>query len=134
MIHDVAPAATVTDGATREAIDAIATALSQPVPSDLTAMLRESDGVDGEWGDGVIWPATDIIRINLTFRNDRRLYRFNTSFDGLLFFADAGNGDQFAYQPGGSIIRWNHETDDRSPFAPNLRAYIRKRLTDLEWA
>jgi len=47
-----------------------------------------------------------------------------------LFFADAGNGDQFAYKiedgqvKSPDIYVWNHEDDSRIRIAPSLRAYL----------
>jgi hypothetical protein len=51
-------------------------------------------------------------------------------FDALLFFGDAGNGDQFAYgildgevrMP--DIFAWDHENDSRYWVAPDLRQFI----------
>ncbi len=48
----------------------------------------------------------------------------------LLFFADAGNGDQFAYSVTGGAIRrediyvWDHEDDSRRCVAPSLLRYL----------
>ena len=56
-------------------------------------------------------------------------------FVDLLFFADAGNGDQFAYtiQNGriqkSDIFAWNHENDSRNWVAPNLTRYLEWWLT-----
>lgn len=51
-------------------------------------------------------------------------------FEPLLFFADAGNGDMFAYTVcNGSVRRpdifvWNHEDDSRTWVAPSLALYL----------
>ncbi|MDQ4123150.1 MAG: SMI1/KNR4 family protein [Acidobacteriota bacterium] len=51
-------------------------------------------------------------------------------FDSLLFFADAGNGDQFAFRILKGEIRrndvfvWNHEDDSRTWVASNLKQYL----------
>lgn len=51
-------------------------------------------------------------------------------FDCLLFFADAGNGEQFAYSIQDGLIRkddiyvWNHEDDSRTWVAPSLKKFI----------
>ena len=45
-------------------------------------------------------------------------------------FADAGNGDQFAFPIVGGSIRgtdvfaWDHENDSRSWVAPSLQTYL----------
>ncbi|PEE41435.1 SMI1/KNR4 family protein [Bacillus pseudomycoides] len=52
-------------------------------------------------------------------------------FDCLLFIADAGNGDLFAYSIlNGSIQKddiyvWNHENDSRTWVAPSLKKFIK---------
>jgi hypothetical protein len=52
------------------------------------------------------------------------------SFNSLLFFADAGNGDQFAFAIRNGQIRssdvyvWNHENDSRNWVAPSLEKYL----------
>jgi SMI1-KNR4 cell-wall len=56
-------------------------------------------------------------------------------FENLLFFADAGNGDQFAYPiiQGASlrsdIFAWDHENDSRTWVAASLQRYIERWLT-----
>ncbi|NUW33907.1 SMI1/KNR4 family protein [Nonomuraea sp. SMC257] len=59
-------------------------------------------------------------------------------FNPLLFFADYGGGDQFAYvvDPGRhDIFVWDHETDSRRWVADNLEEYLRRRLSSSgdEW-
>jgi hypothetical protein len=56
-------------------------------------------------------------------------------FDNLLFFADAGNGDQFAFPIQAGEVRrpdvfcWNHEDDSRIWVAPSLEKYLEWWLT-----
>jgi len=52
-------------------------------------------------------------------------------FNHLLFFGDAGNGDQFAFSihADGKIYRpdvfvWNHEDDSRTWIAPSLKTFF----------
>jgi hypothetical protein len=48
-------------------------------------------------------------------------------FDPLLFFADAGNGDQFAFvlrDRRKDVFVWDHETDSRKWVAPDLGSYL----------
>lgn len=86
----------------------------------LKSILYESNGIEyGEWKDYIIWPLENILKENLEFRNTDIFKEIYMSFDGLLFFADAGNGDLFAYpiQNGKidkeDIFVWNHEDDSR---------------------
>jgi hypothetical protein len=48
-------------------------------------------------------------------------------FEAMLFFADAGNGDQFAFvirdRPA-DVFVWDHETDSRTMIAPSLATYL----------
>ena len=99
-------------------------------PDELLDLLRESDGIAGEYGLGLVWPLERIVGDNLAFRANPDFRELYMPFDCLLFFADAGNGDQFAYAICGGEIRrddvfaWNHEDDSRSWVAPSLRIYL----------
>jgi hypothetical protein len=115
------------DGASDAAIRACEAALGQRLPHDLTELLRESDGVEGEYGLGLIWPVDRIRTDNLAFRHDSTFARLYMPFDPLVFFADAGNGDQFAFvmldRPV-DVFVWDHETDSRTMIAPSLATYL----------
>ncbi|MEW2159440.1 SMI1/KNR4 family protein [Streptomyces sp. NPDC007189] len=109
-----------------------ATVLGQPLPRDLAALLRESNGIEGEYGDGLVWSADRIASENQTLREDTGLAALYMPFDPLLFFADAGNGDLLALlsrigRP--DVFAWNHEDDSRTWVAPSLAKYIEWRLT-----
>jgi hypothetical protein len=96
-------------------------------PHDLAELLRESDGVEGEYGLGPIWPAARIAAENLQFRADATFATLYMPFEPMLFFADAGNGDQFAFvirdRPA-DVFVWDHETDSRTMVAPSLATYL----------
>ena len=115
------------DGASEAAIRACEAALGQGLPHDLAELLRESDGVEGEYGLGLIWPVERIRTDNLAFRSDSTFARLYMPFDPLMFFADAGNGDQFAFvmldRPV-DVFVWDHETDSRTMIAPSLATYL----------
>jgi len=104
--------------------------LGVKLPADLSQLLLESNGVDGEYGLGLVWPVQRICEDNLEFRNAPLFKDLYMPFDCLLFFADAGNGDQFAYAILDAEIRrtdiyaWNHENDSRSWVASSLRQYL----------
>jgi SMI1-KNR4 cell-wall len=119
--------ATFNDGASEAAIDACETALGQTLPRELVALLRESDGVEGEYGLGLVWPVERIMKDNVQFRSDTTFARLYMPFEPLLFFADAGNGDQFAFvmrdRPS-DVFVWDHETDSRTMVAPGLATYL----------
>jgi cell wall assembly regulator SMI1 len=95
FIQSLGVAAEFTEPATDEAIAQAEQKLGVGLPDDLAALLRESNGVTGEYGLGVIWPVERIASDNALFRASfRDVYM---PFEGLLFFADAGNGDQFVF-------------------------------------
>ncbi|MBW3636365.1 MAG: SMI1/KNR4 family protein [Armatimonadetes bacterium] len=68
-----------------------------PLPHELKSLLNESNGVHGEYGLGLVWPIERITQDNLEFRRTPSFKELYMPFDSLLFFADAGNGDQFAF-------------------------------------
>lgn len=113
--------------ASKAAILGCETALGQVLPPDLKDLLGESDGVEGEYGLGLVWPVERITNDNLAFRRNLDFRRLYMPFEQLLFFADAGNGDQFAFvvrdRPF-DVFVWDHETDSRTMVAPSLATYL----------
>jgi hypothetical protein len=105
------------------------------LPADLAEVLLESNGIDGEYGLGLIWPAERIVADNRRFREYRDFRELYMPFDPLLFFADAGNGDQFAFVILDGAVRrpdvfaWDHENDSRTWVAPSLKTYLEWWLT-----
>jgi hypothetical protein len=106
-------------------------ALGLKLPDPLRDLLRETNGVAGEYGLGLVWTVERILEDNLHFRKFEAFRALYMPFDHLLFFADAGNGDQFAFpiHADGRIHRpdvfvWNHEEDSRSWVAPSLERYL----------
>ncbi|MGW6571802.1 SMI1/KNR4 family protein [Streptomyces sp. NPDC054945] len=109
-----------------------ATLLGHAVPAELASLLRESNGIEDEYGDGLIWSAESITSENRNLRGDVAFSTLYMPFDPLLFFADAGNGDLFALlstidRP--DVFVWNHEDDSRTWVAPSLATYLERRLT-----
>ncbi|MQY34015.1 hypothetical protein SRB17_19810 [Streptomyces sp. RB17] len=90
-------------------------AVGRPRISPLSS--RESNGIEGEYGDGLVWSAERIASENQSLREDAELATLYMPFDPLLFFADAGNGDLFALLPRidrPDVFVWNHEDDSRT--------------------
>jgi hypothetical protein len=110
-------------------------ALGVAFPEELVAVLSETNGVDGEYGLGLIWPIERIESDNAAFRKNTDFAELYMPFDHLLFFADAGNGDQFAFAIRNGVIRsadifvWNHENDSRTWGASTLKQYLEWWLT-----
>jgi hypothetical protein len=106
-------------------------ALGVKLPDALRDLLCETNGVNGEYGLGLVWPVERIVADNLAFREYESFRELYMPFTHLLFFADAGNGDQFAFpihadgvihRP--DIFAWNHEEDSRSWVAPSMKEYL----------
>jgi len=105
-------------------------ALGVALPSDLRSLYLETNGVTDKYGDG-IWPVEQVVKDNLELRRLFANSDLYMSFDALLFFGDAGNGDQFFFpiQTDGNINRrdvfvWDHETDSREWVAGDLRRFV----------
>ena len=112
-------------------LESIESELGVTLPDELKSLLQESDGVAGEYGLGLIWNIDRIRGDNLRFRQDPDFKSMYMPFDNLLFFADTGTGDQFAYpiRADGTIWRndifiWNHENDSRTEVAASLKDYL----------
>jgi hypothetical protein len=123
-------AVVVQAGASESAIQHAEQALGVLFPDDLRSCLLESDGIEGEYGLGLVWSLERIVRENQSFRETAAFRELYMPFDCLLFFADAGNGDQFAFSIQAGEIRrddvfvWNHENDSRTWAAPSLSKYL----------
>jgi hypothetical protein len=110
-------------------LDSLEKALNVALPSELRTLLLESDGVRGEYSIDLVWPTQRIATDNSLFRSEPNFRELYMPFDHLLFFADAGNGDQFAFPilSGGvshDVFAWNHENDSRTWVAPSLGKYF----------
>src|SRR5262245_45741175 len=119
--------ATFQQGASDAASRACEAAVDQRLPRDLVDLLQDSNGVEGQYGLGLVWPVERIQADNVRFRTDATIASLYMPFEPLLFFADAGNGDQFAFvmrdRPA-DVFVWDHETDSRTWIAPSLASYL----------
>ena len=122
--------------ASRDDITFVQNSLGIVLPADLKSLLEESNGVDGKYGVSLIWSTNRIEHDNSVFRDNLNFKEIYMPFNHLLFFADAGNGDQFAYATLSRIVhhsniyRWDHEDDSRTWVAPSLNKYIEWCLGD----
>jgi hypothetical protein len=104
--------------------------LAVRLPDELRALVLASDGVRGEYELRLVWSVEKIANENLAFRENADFRTLYMPFDHLLFFGDAGNGDQFAFTVLAGEVRrrdvfvWNHETDSRTWIAPNLPMFL----------
>ena len=114
--------------AEQRALDSAEAELGGSLPTPLLELLRETNGVRGRYGLGLVWPIERIESDNVQFRCNQDFRGLYMPFDPLLFFADAGNGDQFAFPVvprRDEIFVWDHETDSRTWVAPSLEMYLR---------
>ncbi|QDU86878.1 SMI1 / KNR4 family protein [Pirellulimonas nuda] len=104
--------------------------LGAGLPDDLRSLLSETNGVTAEYGVALIWPIERILNDNMAFRSNPEFRELYMPFEPLLFFADAGNGDQFGFSVLAGCVRrtdvftWNHEDDSRTWVAPTLARYL----------
>lgn len=115
--------------ASAELIQAVRVLGGGELDDALAALLAESDGITGEYGLGVVWSCAQIVRENEAFRTNADFKSLYMSFDSLLFFGDAGNGDQFGLrvlegEVPPDVYVWNHEDDSRTWVASNVRDYL----------
>jgi hypothetical protein len=117
--------------AAAEALLEIEHALGQPLPEELAALLRQSDGLCGPYGEDVVWNARQIAADNLDLRQNPEFPRLYMPFEPLMFFGDSGGGDLFAFVRTPSrpeVFVWDHETDSRTWVAAGLRPYLTRSL------
>ncbi|WP_256860121.1 SMI1/KNR4 family protein [Bacillus sonorensis] len=79
-------------------------------PDELVSLLKMTDGINDTFGDHLIWPADRIIEENRDLRGTDCF----KPFDYLLFIADAGNGDLFAYSILNGSISYRRQPKYRS--------------------
>ena len=108
-------------------------------PDDYRSMLKAFEHVNDEY----IWPVDLLVSGNLDLREIQKRDGLFKSFDDLIFFGGAGNGDQFAIAAKGSemepgVYIWSHENDSRNLISKSLKdALLKIYQTDcnamLEW-
>jgi hypothetical protein len=134
LILSLDPKAMLLPPATEEQIAALEQTLGVALPGDLKSLLRESNGVAGEYGVSLIWSTEEIAERNIAMRTQPPFLTDYMPFESLLFFADAGNGDQFAYRiiqqtaRENRIYAWNHEDDGRTSVAWLLQDFLERWL------
>ncbi|MBM6648318.1 SMI1/KNR4 family protein [Bacillus sp. RIT 809] len=115
--------------ATKDELAEVQKYLHVELPNDLSHLLQETNGIEGEYGD-FIWDASRIKTENMNMRNTVVFKDLYMPFDCLLFFADGGNGDLFGYSILNGIVQrddiyvWNHENDSRTWVAPSLKTFM----------
>ena len=129
-LQDISVDCQFTSPASEEELAAVEQALKVRLPEDLAALLRETNGLLGEYELGLIWSCDRIQSDNLMSRGNPDFKELYMPFDALLFFGDAGNGDQFAFSICSGAIRrkdifvWDHESDSRTWIASSLKRFL----------
>ncbi|GAA3739782.1 hypothetical protein HDA32_002731 [Spinactinospora alkalitolerans] len=133
MIGDLYPEAELAEPADEALFAEIEKVLDLPLPLELAALLRETNGVHNEYGDAVVWPAERIVEDNLAMRAEPDYLELYAPFEQLMFFGDSDMGPQFAYvhtDYGPGVVFWDHETDQRRLVSVSLRDYLARCLTE----
>lgn len=114
-----------------EAVQSCEAQLGHNLPDQLRHLLAEADGIEGEYGLGLLWTTRRIAEDNSAFRRNPDFRRLYMPFEGLVFFSDAGNGDQFAVSLSGNheVFVWNHVDDSRMWVAPNVMRFLEDWMT-----
>ncbi|WP_248581760.1 SMI1/KNR4 family protein [Nocardioides sp. InS609-2] len=105
--------------------------LGHDLPDELRRLLAETNGIQGEYGLCLLWSAHRIAEDNARFRESGDFQQLYMPFQGLVFFADAGNGDQFAVALSGNreVFVWDHEDDSRRWVAPTVLRFLEDWMT-----
>ena len=91
--------------ASEDAIGVAERATGVGFPDELRSFLLEADGLRGKHRVGLVWPSARIAKDNSEFRHNADFATLYMPFNPLLFFGDAGNGDQFAFAIVGGEVR-----------------------------
>jgi len=114
---------------TKNEIDKVESLLNVTLPQELKEIMLETNGVKGSYELGLIWPLDRIINENKHYR-DGFLEEYYMPFENLVFFAESGIGDLFAFPVSQNrvcrddVFVWNHENDSRMWVAPSVTKYV----------
>ena len=97
LICSFEPAAQFAAEASEQQLTELGVALDVILSDDLRALLREANGVRDPYGFCIIWSIDEISRYNREMRTFPHYRKDRQPFTDFLFFADAGNGDCFAF-------------------------------------
>ncbi len=115
FIKTLEPKASFQVEASETQLTELENALDVLLPVDLKSLLMESNGVLGEFELRLIWTVEEIHQYNSRMRTDPKFVNYFMPFSCLFFFADAGNGDLFAFRivqgkiGHSDVYVWNHE-------------------------
>lgn len=101
------------------------------LPTEYRELLLETNGVFDQEAELLFIYSLRRLRLeNLSMRR-QEAFEVYMPMDNLIFFADAGNGDKFAFpiskkgETSAHVFAWNHESDSRDWCAPSLQVFIK---------
>ncbi|WP_425411977.1 SMI1/KNR4 family protein [Lysinibacillus contaminans] len=124
-----------TEPTTTEQLDEAEKKLNVKLPTKLSNLLKQTNGIYDQFNCPYVWSTNKIIEDNLFFRNFEDYKNLYMPFDHLLFFSDSGCGDLFGFSilngqvQTDAIFVWNHETDSRNWIASSLEAFLKGWIT-----
>ncbi|WP_218154776.1 SMI1/KNR4 family protein [Paenibacillus sp. UNC496MF] len=94
-------------------------------PEELSQLLLETNGIDDEWGSPLIYST-----LHIEERTSEDNKEMGLSYDDMLLFSDAGNGDYFCYIIENGVIQdgiyvGDHEEGSRTKVAASLKEFIK---------
>ncbi len=123
------------NGASEEQLAAIETEMGVALPKDLRDLLCESNGVRDQYGWRIVWEAEEISQYNREMRTLPQYKNTYMSFADMLFFADTGTGDRFAFPiiqgkvKATRVYAWTSGDDSRIEVAFSLKSYLERLLS-----
>lgn len=121
--------------ATPEQLEEVVKQLNVKLPSKLSDLLKQTNGVFDQHYCPFVWSTKRVIEDNLFFRNFEDYKDIYMPFDHLLFFSDSGCGDLFGFAilngqvQTEDIFVWDHETDSRKWIAASLEIFLKGWIT-----
>lgn len=131
FIQQCDPRGTFLAPATPAMIAEVESALRIALPDDFKSLLGETNGVRLSQGQWLIWSVEHMLEKNLDFRGNPLYRDMYMPFDSLVLFAEAGNGDLFAFPVlanghirDSHVYRWHQVDDSRTWAAENVRRFL----------
>jgi len=118
--------------ATEDQIKVAEALLHISLPESLRSFLSEMDGLSDVYGLNIVWSINEIQLNNIHMRQDGLAAKTFVQYGMLLFFADAGNGDEYAFRvkegqiTQDDIFVWRHEDDRLEWVELSLEMYLRR--------
>ncbi|MEU0465173.1 SMI1/KNR4 family protein [Amycolatopsis sp. NPDC006131] len=123
--------ATFRPPATEAELQACEATLGHAIPDELRRLLAETNGIVDEMESPLLWNTQRISAENVYFRTSPDVQGLYMPFEGLVFFSDAGNGDQFgvSLSVGNEVYAWDHEDDSRMWVAQTVLDFLQGWMT-----